>query len=558
MRRDRWLLAAVLGLMLVLGVWGNRWGAPAHWHGDEVYLHARRLVETRTLDTHKYSYGLLSYYTVALFAIAPLRLYDRAFDPRPHEAGAMADSAWSRRDQVREMRASRTVSAVEAGLLVLAIWWVGAMAVGDDAALVAAILLAFNPVLVTLAHFATVDIGATLCYYAACGCTLRYLEAPDRRWLLAAGLVGGLAVGLKADRLTIVAPLLAAFVFGRPRGRMRDLVQSSLLLPAGFVIANPVLLTSAFDYVDGFTRELWYNGLRTPRIDFRPILGYVADALGWPLIALVIIAGTYGVVRLHRRKGWRITVWFGAVLLPYAYLLGRTDKPWYALMVLPPLLLLGAFGAAEWIRQAPRPIAAAGSVVVAALGLWSLYRSVMIVGQFVNDPRYDAGRWIADHAPAHSVVEMVGYGPALPLGRYDIRAPVRLELCDDAVAPLERLDHTPAYQRFRATLERLERWSGAHLGTRVRPHPYRAWFDVFAERCAAPPPMEEGEPDFLVVVGAGKTKDLTPDQVAAGFGRVARFDYPQRGLRGPPLGFVNLPVTVFARTAPGESPSPER
>lgn len=544
------MLVGVLGLTLVLGTWGNRWGAPAHWHGDEMYLHARRLVEERTLNTHKYSYGLLNYYTVALLGIAPIRLYDRAFDPRPRNAGALADSMWTRREQVRGLRASRTVSAVEAMLLVAVVWWIGLLAFDDGTALLAAALLALNPVLVTMAHFATADTGGTLCYWAACGCTLRYLKAPNRRWLLAAGLAGGIAIGLKADRVTIAAPLVTAFLLARPRGRLRDLVESLLLLPAGFIIANPVLLTAPFEYVDGFVRELWYNALRTNQMDLGPILTHVQNALGWPLVLLVLVAGTYGVARLLRRGQWPAAAWFAAALLPYGYLLARTDKPWYALMVLPPLLLVAAFGSVEALRRIPARFAAAGWAGVAGLVVWSLYRAVMVDAQFVHEPRDVAARWITANVPPGALIEMVGYGPALPLARYQVRVPVRLELCDDAIAPLIRLDHTPLYRKFRTGLAAVERWASAHLGMQGRRQPYRAWFDAFAERCATPAPPDLREADYVVTVGEGRTKEIPPQQLSSHYRLRARFEYPYRGLSGPPLGFVNLPVNVYGRDVP--------
>src|SRR5689334_19113261 len=123
----------ILALSLGLGLWANRWGAPAKWHGDEMYEHARKLVEGRTLDSHHYSYGLLNYYILAALVVVPDVVYRKVFDRRPLGAGALADSLWTRRDETRIIRGSRGVSAAQATLLVAVTFWLGAMAFGVEA-----------------------------------------------------------------------------------------------------------------------------------------------------------------------------------------------------------------------------------------------------------------------------------------------------------------------------------------------------------------------------------------------------------------------------------------
>src|SRR5262245_19171841 len=153
-------LVPILALSLGLGVWSNQWGAPAQWHGDEMSARARELVEDRTLDPRHYPYGLLNYCAIAALVVVPDFIYHKAFDPRPRNAGPLADSVWTRRDQTRIMRGGRALSAVQAMLLVAVTCWLGAMAFGIEAGLIAAALLAVNPELVTISHFATADTGA--------------------------------------------------------------------------------------------------------------------------------------------------------------------------------------------------------------------------------------------------------------------------------------------------------------------------------------------------------------------------------------------------------------
>lgn len=547
--RTTLLLAAILLLSLGLDLWGNRWGAPARWHGDEMYRDAQRMVQARSIDPHRYHYGELHYYTIALVAVAPVRLYSWSFDPRPAEKGTMADSVWARRNQVRIMQAARAVSGIYATLLVGLTCWLGMLAFGLGTGLLAAALLAVNPYLVTIGHFATVDAGADFWYWAACAAGFRHMKGGRPPWLLVAALLGGLAIGLKADRLVVVAPLLTAFALARPRAPARDVILAGLLIPVGFVLANPSIITAPFGYLDGYTRDLWFNALRSPQqYAYLALLRHLQEGLGWPVIALVVVGGGYGVIQLWRTGERPKVLWFAMAFLPYALLLGTSNnKPWYMPMLFPPLLLLGAFGCTEGLRRLTPAFAGAGWAGVAGVLMLSLYHSVVVVAQFANDARDAAGRWIVDHVPPGASVLMAGQGPALPLGRYQVRQPTRMELCAKAVEPRERLERSPRYRAFRQSLLRLEHWLGAHVGTPVRRKPpYHAWFDWYVEQCGAPQ-TGHPDPDYVVVVANAWVKDLTREELQASYRIVKHFEFLHRG--GPYLEFVNPPVDIYARDA---------
>jgi len=116
------------------------------------------------------------------------------------------------------------------------------------------------------------------------------------------------------------------------------------------------------------------------------------------------------------------------------------------------------------------------------------------------------------------------------------------------------LERSAPYQAFRRWLLGWEHWLGAHLGTPVRRKPYSAWFDWYAARCEEPPPSGYPSPDYVVVVAHARTNELPPEELeTARYRLVKHVEYPYRGVPHPPMGFVNLPVDVYARD-PASSP----
>jgi hypothetical protein len=549
-------LAAILLLNLEVDLWGNSWGAPARWHADEMYRRAERMVDARTIDSQYYPFGELHYYTLALLAVAPARLYARSFDRRPAERGTLADSSWARRNMIRITPAARAVSGIYAALLVGVTCWLGILALGLEAGLFAATLLAVNPFLVTIGHFATVDAAADFWYWVACTASFQHMRSGRWPWLLMAALLSGLAIGLKADRVVVIAALLTAFVYARPRAHLRDLGVAGILILVGFVIANPSIIITPFGFVDGYTRDLWFNALRSPRDnEYLALLRNLREGLGWPVLALVVLGGSYAVSQLWRKGARPTLVWFATAFLPYAFLLGIKNNPWYVPMLFPPLLLLGAFGYVEGRRALAPAFARAGWVVAAGLVAWSLYRSAIVVAQFANDARDAAGRWVVEHVPPGSSILVAGNGPALPLGRYQLSQPVRMELCPNAVEPRERLERSPRYRAFRDGLFTLEHWLATHLGTRLQQKPYRAWFDWYAEQCAAPR-TGHSDPDFVVVVAGSWVKDIPREELKQPYRTVKHFEYLGRGASGPYMDFVNPAVDIYARKAASRSELP--
>ena len=123
-------------------------------------MRAVSMVNDRTVNPHAFEYGALQRLLVAGGVVIPVRLYDRLFDPKPqHDRKAML--AWKTRQDTRIVRGARTVTAFFFAVLVASTAVVGLLLFDRVTGLLAALLLAITPLMVVLAHFATVDLTAT-------------------------------------------------------------------------------------------------------------------------------------------------------------------------------------------------------------------------------------------------------------------------------------------------------------------------------------------------------------------------------------------------------------
>jgi hypothetical protein len=543
----RWL--PVIGTALLLAVWGNRWGAPDYWHPDEVTASAITMAQRRTLNPGTFFYGALPRFAIIAGAVLPVRAYARVFDPRPAGPDA-ARAVWTERQTGRIIRMARTVSALFDVALVLATAAVAWLLLGEAVAWLAALLLALAPGAVVLAHFATVDIGATAWFWAACAVAVAYWRRPQMTWwFFWACLLGGLAFGTKADRALVVFPLVTAWALAP--GRSRRALALGLLVgfPIGYLAANPMLLLAPFEYLDGFTRDLFYNALRgSGRSSYAFMLQTAVRGLGPLLAALVVVAGSFGVARLwttHRRGA---LLWLLSTFVPFFVIVGHREVlEWYVPFLFPGVLILTALGGVELVRSASGRSSAAVAAAIAAVAAATLAQTTARLRFFTADPRYRAMQWIDAHLPPGSRVEVVGL-ITVPHDRLDVITAPDLRACPFHMRPLRRLERHATYRVVRAAILESERSAAPALGLRPRREPYRAWFDHMAVKCAgvrpAAAPDDSGPPpDFVVRVGK-----------AVGFNEASLADYvvvkefePTESAGTPPSNFLGRPVTVLAR-----------
>jgi hypothetical protein len=552
--------AAVLLLSLVLASWGNRWGAPSIWHPDEITQSALTMARDRTVNPHTFFYGALPRMAVIGGVIVPTRLYARAFDPRPDGPPELL-AAWQDRQTARVVQGARFLTAVYHVALVAIVGAVGWLLFGEAVGLLAALFLSMAGLAVVIAHFATVDVGATMWYWAACLCALIYwLRRAGAGAFYAASLLAGLAAGVKADRGIVVLVLVTSWLLRTDRSWRTILVGLAIVVPVGYVLANPALLTAPFEYLDGFSRDLFYNAMRGAEAGGYGFIGMTAlHGLGIPLGVLAGLAAAYGLVRLWQQRRRDTLVWLLVTFVPYFVIIGRgTVFEWYVPFFFPPVLVLAAYGCVELARQLGRLPRRVLAVVVAGVAIATLTRTVGLLRYFTGDARAAAETWIAEHVPAGDTVTVIGSKLWFPYGRYTVRTLPNLAGCASHLIGRDRLLASSTYREVQTGIRNLELWSARHLGTTARAEPYRAWFDHLADACARHGPGVAGltpadspHAHYVAVVDDAASGELKARWgIDSSYVPAARFA-PSVTNRRPPTEFVGVPVTIYRRVRGG-------
>lgn len=290
---------------------------------------------------------------------------------------------------------------------------------GWTGVVVAGALLAVGPCQV---YFARTVIHETyLVVFSAlwAGAAARYLQAPDRRWAVVAGLAAALCFANKETALLTAACLLAglglAVVVGRPdpRGGDRDLLggrsrrgalaalvadrRAWLLALAAFGVVV-LLFFSSFG--------TWLRGLPAFFEAYGPWLGYGASgrnqgkpwdyfwgvmqhSQGWAVAPAALAGGA--ALLLRDRAGLALLGWAVAAFGVYSAIPYKT--PWCVLQIDLPVFLLIGWGvgrALAWARGGEGSAAArlAVPILVVAVGL-SPAPGLLAETREVNADRYD-------------------------------------------------------------------------------------------------------------------------------------------------------------------------
>jgi len=547
--RNGILLVLIALGSLGLNLLGNGWGSPDRWHPDEMDGTAAALIAQKTLNPHFFPYGGLHYYVLALTAAAPVGAYNYIFDRKPPANDKEGLQGWRARKDARVQILARSVSAVLATLTVLLTYRMGALLFTTSTGLLAAAILAVCSYFVLIAHFATVDSAANFWYWLACLLALLGWKRGGVGWYLLAAFTIGLACGTKVDRLLAVLPWITAILLREPDAKIPAprIARWAVLIPVGYIIANPSLLLSFFEFVAGTSTDLIFNTLRgSGTTGFGALLAEIGRGMSWPLFALTGCGLLYYMLRgrQHREMLWLLTA-----LVPLYLVFGsRFAMPWYCPFFFPGLAIIAAQGAVGiYTRSTGFFRLTAGAAVGIAL-LWSLLRALAVDQQFLHDSRYAAAAWVEMHVPQGTRIEVSRRGPPLAGGRYILQHDdIPQDYYADAQDWSQNLHSSPLYRIITAGLQDLALWSG-HKQSQT----YKPWFErVIGTRAAEPASATLPEPEFRVIVDYLDESTLQRlMQPNSGYRLVATFLYQQpRGFELT-FPFVNPTTYIFQRVPP--------
>ena len=548
-------LPLILLLSFALNLWGNRWGAPNLWHPDEVGQRALEMFGNREINPHHFAYGGLPYYVVWVGAIIPVKIYERFVDPPPGSIDTAAGKVWFERERGRVIQMARTISGIMSMLVVGMTFIVGATLFEKRVGYLAALFLSVAMGFVAIAHFSTVDAPANFWYWLSCLFALFIWKRGNLHWYVLAALTAGLAVGVKTDRLMILFPLLASHFLRREGWQWRKLLLGAVLIAIGFIIANPTFVLAPFEFLDGYTRDLFFNANRgvPGQTSYLKMVEFLRSGLGLPLFALAVVGIVYAIYQLIKRRNSAAIIWLLITIAPYFIIFGSKSEiaQWYLPFFFPALMVFAAHAAVGLLDSAPQRYAVAIKAAIASIFFYSLLHSFAMSWQFSNDSRYLAGEWIEQNVPAHSTIEMLSRGPVLSPGKYAIaNPPPDREFYDFARSWRDNLSRDLTYQKIRQTILALEKWAGG-FGLPVRGQPYQAWFDTFTNQYDSANGSQT-PPDYVLLIEDLQFKTLTKLQKAeSGYRLAAQFRYVNSFGIQPFFEFVNPPVYVFARKGIG-------
>ena len=558
-------LAFVLALTLAFDLWGRQWGLYNQWHADELGEQTAGLFERHTVNPHYFMYGNIAFYRTAL-AIGPALAYTAAFDPEPATSDVVAHADWRDRYERRIAAWPRVLSLIEAIALVIVTCVIGALLFDRWTGLLAAFAVASSPTSVYIAHVSTVDGLANLVLWLACLASLHAWKRDSGRALALAAFLAGVAGGTKLDHFLGVIPVVVAYAW-RGGWRRRD-IGLLLLVPLGYVFANPILVIRPFEFLDGLTRDMTFGAMADVggRSSYRVLLDYVRNGAGWPLLASSLIGAAYAAYRFLRRHDRRELLWLASTFLPFCIIFGsKRVYPHYVGQLLPALSLIGAYGAIRLVAESRRALRPWIGGAFAALYALALLGPVSLDLQFTHDPRDAASRWITSHVPAGATIFTSERGPKVSSVRYRLEEmlPDRERWTSYTTIPRQRMDEDGRYRRIRRSILAGERWAARTFGAPVRQQPYQGWYDdVFRDLDSRPNARElvkSERPDYVVIVEhMSPTVQTWLQSAGSGYAEVAAFAYRSPVRSNLEMPMVNQRVWIFQRDSSSASVRPAR
>ncbi len=556
-------IALILLLSLALNHWGNRWGTPDYWHPDELTGKAIGMYEGGTLIPPTFFYGGLHYYVLEAGAVFPVRVYGKLFDPMPKKSDTANRSKWAERKKIRTIRLGRCISAVMATFQVFLTYLIGNLLFGRTVGLLSSLFLCLSAYFVAISHFATIDTPANFWYWLAFYFALMSWKKDSDAWLGWASITAGLAIGVKIDRVVIIFPLLFSCFVRRDGGYFRKLLKSALLILAGYILANPALLLSPIQYLDGTSRDLFFNMSRSapgPSSTFLQILSDTKSGMG--LLLFLAALGGLGIAarNLLVGKDRYEVAWLLVSIVPFFLLVGsHYPLPWYVPFFFPALVIFAAYGCQEMRKIAPAFFRMAAEAIPAVIVLASLMTSISMNLQISKDSRYLAAEWIEQQIPAGASISVGARGPVISKTKFRLAHLTLYKGYNDWAFVREwlgLLDQNPAYRFIRKSILELEKFMAAVSGRPARKEPYKAWFDTTVERADAVKNesgtdrnSEVEKTDYVVLIDyldLGRISELMSTN--SGYRVIKKFQYRDPFGIQVTFPFVNPEVYVFSRS----------
>ncbi len=348
----------ILALLSLLGGWlrftATSFGLPDRYRPDEDYIISRALGFQNNWNPNFAVYPAAQMYVDH----GALRAYAALVGKR------FVGDAFAGNDGVKAFLISRRVSAAFGTAAIPALYYAAAPALGADAALSAAAILALATLPVRESKYATADAGMVFWLALALGMVLRVVRHGRYRDYVAAGLFAGLAAATKYPAGAVVVAIAAAhFAAWRREGNsLPRLVRDPRIYLAGFVTVTAFFCATPYFFLDWpqtmhdyeYQRGFVLFGLPNPQASY-----------GWSWLVLEAMPHSFGLVLQAFLLG--SILWVIARRLPGALSLaaflavtfaGMASSHYvfyrYLVVPFPAMALMGGWPPPTWRRSLPR------------------------------------------------------------------------------------------------------------------------------------------------------------------------------------------------------------
>lgn len=360
LERKYWLWlggAAAIVFALGLRLWGISFGLPYRYHIDETFYVAQSLqLPTTRFDLPVTTHGPNLFYMglLAEYALYFVALY------LVGAVNSLAEfEALYRNDPTTFVLLARITSAIAGMLTLIPIYLTGKRIHGRAVGIGAAVLLASSFQHVRESHYGTPDVLVGLLVAVSLYSVISLYQSGERRHYFLAGLVAGLATGMKFTSGLLWLPIIMAHLMRiRSAGPIvyyrkwvpahRPLLLTAATFVGAFAIAYPNILVRPARFVEYVRFLIDVNRIGfAPQfiIEPSPAWMYYPFSLiwgfGWLLFVLMVISV---VIAIARRQAEEL------ILLAFVVvnLLFLIRAPYYAsrylMPLLPPLCVLTASG----------------------------------------------------------------------------------------------------------------------------------------------------------------------------------------------------------------------
>lgn len=422
-RHARWALWIIIALALGLRLWGIGFGMPYDFTPDEIH----EIVRALKLGAGEYdwdSFGKGGLYLILFVEYGALYAF---WWLTGHVDGPTGFALQYLRDPTIFYLLGRTTVAVMGALTCLVVYHIGNLLHGWRAGLAAALIGATAHFHAEWSHYINVDVGMTLAVWTSILAYLCFERTNQTKWLVAAGVMAGIAVAFKLPGAVALIPLGLALVtpgkkWSEPLALLRVAAIGLATMAIALVVVAPESISGLrgigryFDGIIGGSAQVATvpsdgnseadAGRAIHEITVMTFGDYFQAMTAPAYLALMISAIGGGIMGCFRRHRWDIILFVMAIsFVLVMYAADRPGNERYLLPIMPAFWLLAARAAATVGGTRPAMILAI-VLIIAALPTFDIAKTNYMFTR--PDTRVLAKHWIEANVPAGSKILMDG------------------------------------------------------------------------------------------------------------------------------------------------------